>query len=159
MYFWNINNLKKDISEHRLSETQIFYYVLVYVALSALGVELVKYFPAEEFNSWGLAESVLYVAIAIVGTIAAYRANGGAGGQGFAAKYFSVGLVVLIRFLPLAIFVVIAIVAYHGLTVDWSSPEVEESFDTGWLEVSLISVWYVAYYARVVKHIRDTAKA
>jgi len=159
MYFWNINNIKKDIREHRLSETQIFYYVLLYVALSALGMELATYFPAEEFNSWDLTESVLYVAITIVGTIAAYRANGGAVGQGFAARYFSIGFVVLIRFLPLAILVLIAIVAYQGLSVDWSSPEIEESFDTGWLEVSLISVWYVAYYARVVKHIRDTAKA
>lgn len=168
MYFWNIKSLKKDISENRLSEAHVFYYILLYVGLSVASLELVGYFPAEDSNSWDYIQSGLNILIAIAGTIAVYRANGGAAGKRFAEKYVSTGLVVLIRFLPVLIPVMVAIFVYDGLAVEWSSPdvdlevddlEVEESFATGWFEVLLISAWYVAYYARVVKHVRDMARA
>ncbi len=159
MYFWNLKSLKKDILEHRLSEAQIFYYVLIYIGLSAVSLELVGYFPADDPNSWDYIHSGLNIIIAIVGTIAVYRANDGAAGKRFAEKYFSIGLVVLIRFLPALIPIMVAIFAYYGLAVDWSSPDVEADFGTGWLEVLLVSAWYVAYYVRLVKHVGDTARA
>lgn len=139
MYFWNIKGLKKDISEHRLSEAHIFYYILFYIGLSAASLELVGYFPAEDSNSWDYIQSGLNILIAIAGTIAVYRANGGAAGSRFAEKYFSIGLVVLIRFLPIFIPILVAIFAYHGMSIDWSSPDVEADLGTGWLEVLLIS--------------------
>ncbi len=168
MYFWNISGLKKSILENRLSETHNFYYILLFVGVSSASLELVGYFPAEDPSSWDYIQSGLNLIITIVGTVLAYRANGAGAGKNFAGKYFSIGFVVLIRFLVLLIPVFVAIAIYYGLSLDWSSPdidlevddlEVEESFATGWFEVLLISAWYVAYYARVVKHVRDTAKA
>ena len=159
MYFWNIKSLKKDISEHRLSEAHIFYYILIYVVLSAASLELLGYFAVEDSNSWDYIQSGLNLLITIAGTIAVYRANSGAAGKRFAEKYFSIGLVLLIRFFPMFILILFAMFGYYGLSVDWSSPDIEADFGTGWLEVFLVTGLYVAYYARFVKHVRDTAKA
>jgi hypothetical protein len=159
MYFWNVNGLKKHILEHGLSEAQIFYYVLLFVALSAAGMELLAYFPTENPNAWNYIESGLNFLIPTIGTVIAYHANRGAKGTNFAAKYFSICFVMLIRFLVYIIPVMVALAIYYGLSVDWSSPDIEESFATGWFEVMLLSAWYAAFYARVAKHIRDTAKA
>ena len=158
MYFWNIKSLKKDISEHRLSEAHIFYYILIYVVLSAASLELFGYVAAGDSNSWDYIQSSLSIVITIAGTIAVYRANGGAAGKRFAEKYFSIGLVVLIRFFPIFVLMLFAMFGYYGWSADWSSPDVEADFGTGWIEVTLVSGLYVAYYARFVKHVSDTAK-
>jgi hypothetical protein len=159
MYIWKINELKKLIVERGLSEAQVFYYVLLFVGFSVVGIELMAYFPYEDPNVWNYLQSCLNFTIPIVGTIAAYHANGGAKGKSFAAKYFSISFVVLVRFLVYLIPVMVALFVYYALSSDWSSLENDETFQTGWVEVVPLSVWYAALYGAVVKHIRDTAKA
>ena len=159
MYFWKINDLKQLIVERGLSEAQVFYYVLLFVGFSAAGIEFMAYFPPEDPNAWTYVQSGLNFVILIVGTVIAYHANRGAEGRNFAAKYFSISFVVLMRFLVYLIPVIVALFVYYGLSVDWSSPDVEKEFQTGWFEVVLQLAWYTALYARIVKHIRDTTKA
>lgn len=159
MYFWKINDLKQLIVERGLSEAQVFYYVLLFVGLSAAGIEFMAYFPSEHPNAWTYVQSGLNFVIPIIGTVVAYHANRGAEGSDFAAKYFSISFVVLMRFLVYLPPIVVALFVYYGLSIDWSSSNVEEEFQTGWFEVVLLSVWYTALYARIAEHIRDTAKA
>ncbi len=159
MYFWKIDSLKKHLRENDLTEAQTFYYILLFVGLSAVGMELMPYFPIENPNSWNHIESVVNILIPTIGTIVAYRANGAAEGRQFAGKYFSISFVMAIRFLFYLIPAVIVLGVYYGLSVDWSSPDVEQAFDTGWFEVLLFSSWYAALYWRIVKHVRDAANA
>jgi hypothetical protein len=159
MYFWKINDLKKLIVERGLSEAQIFYYVLLFVGLSVAGIEFTAYFPSENPNGWTYVQSGLNLFIPVTGTVAAYHGNRGAEGTAFAAKYFSISLVMLVRFFVYLIPVMVVLFVYYGLSIDWSSPEAEDTFETGWFEVVLISAWSAALYARIVKHIRDTANA
>jgi len=159
MYFWKIHELKKLILEQGLSETQVFYYILLYVGLSVLGVEITGYFPYENPNGWDYLQSSLNIAIAITGTIAAFRVNGGAQGKAFAAKYFSISFVVLIRFLVYLIPIIVVLLIYYGMTTDMGALDSEDALQTGWLEVALLAIWTAALYGTVVKHIRDTAKA
>jgi len=159
MYFWKINELKKQIMEQGLSEAQVFYYILLFVGFSIVGVELVGYFPYEAPNGWSYLQSGLNFIIPIAGTIAAYHVNGGANGKTFAAKYFSISFVVLIRFLVYLIPFMVVLFIYYGISIDWSSLEDDEALQTEWFEVVLLAVWSAALYGAVVKHIRDVAKA
>lgn len=153
MYFWNIKSLKQEIRENRLRETWIFYYILIYIVLNAIGIETVAYLPNDESNAWDYAQSLLNIVIAVVGTTLAYRANGGAAGSQFAAKYFSISLVTLIRFIVYFIPVAVAIFAFY-----WSALDSEQPIQTEWFEVALFSLWYAAFYLAIAKHIRDTAR-
>lgn len=159
MYFWKINDLKKLIVERGLSEAQIFYYVLLFVGLSAAGIEFMAYFPSEDPNAWTYVQSGLNFLIPVIGTVVAYHANRGAEGKAFAAKYFSISFVMAIRFFVYLIPVMVALLIYQGVSVDWSSFEDDAAFQTGWFEVVLLSAWYAALYVRIAKHIRDTTKA
>jgi hypothetical protein len=144
MYFWNINKLKQQLIETGLTERQLFYYILIAVAFEAISYEMTTYLPYTEPNSWSYVESVFNILIPIIGSIAAFRANGGDSGIKFVERYFSIGFVVSIRFL-------ILLIPLIGL-VDW--PDYPNSID-----VITFSSLYVAMYARIVKHIADVAKA
>lgn len=159
MFFWKIDDLKRLIVERGLSEAQTFYYILLFVGLSAAGVELVAYFPAVTPNAWTYVQSCLNFLIPIIGTVAAYHANGGARGKAFAAKYFSIGFVMLIRFLVYFTPVMIVLFMYYALSIDWSASDDEAAIPTGWFDVALLTVWSTALYARIAKHIRDTTVA
>lgn len=159
MYFWNVNGLKKQIVEKGLSETQVFYYILLSVFLTLAAMEVMPYLPIDNPNTWNYLQSAVNLLIPTAGTILAYRANRGAQGKDFAAKYFSIGFVMSIRFLVYFIPLILVLGVYYALTVDWSSPEAASAFDANWFEVALFSAWYAALYARIVKHIGDTAGA
>lgn len=153
MYFWKLDSLKKQLAEQGLTEYQVYCYILVYVSLSAIAVELMRYLPAESHNVWTYVESALNIGIPILGSILIFRANGGASGSQFAARYFSIGLVVTIRFLVLLIPVTIAMGIYWFFTYEG----VETS--TSWMEVAVFSSWYALLYANIAKHVRTVAQA
>jgi uncharacterized membrane-anchored protein YitT (DUF2179 family) len=153
MYFWKLDSLKKQLVEQGLTQYQMYCYILVYVSLTAIVVELMKYLPPESHNVWTYAESVLNIVIPILGTILIFRANGGASGVQFAARYFSIGFVVTIRFLVLLVPVTIAMVIYWFFT--YEGVETPTSF----IEVAVFSAWYALLYADIARHVRAVARA
>ncbi len=161
MYVWNINALKKHLAEQGLSEAHTFYYVLLYVGLSALCTELVAYVPTENPNGWDYLDSTLSVLLPIAGTVYAFLANRGAQGRNFAAKYFSIGFVMLIRFLVYLIPVPFVVFGYYAVRSAWGADAAgaDDLAGTNAFEVLVGAALYVAYYLRVAKHIRDTAAA
>lgn len=156
MYFWKIKLLKQHLINNGLTEKQLFYYILIYAGLGALGVEMVGYFPNTEPDLWTYVSSAMNILIPILGTIAAFRENGGSSGIKFAERYFSIGLVVTLRFLVLLIPIICLMVGYwiftnglHNDTPETTSP----------LETIVISIWYAALYFYIAKHIGNVAKA
>jgi hypothetical protein len=90
----------------------------------------------------------------ILGTIMAFRANGGESGVQFAARYFSIGLVATIRFMILLIPIMIAMMIYW-----FTSYDMENEIPTSGFEVAVLSIWYALLYAYIAKQIRHVAVA
>ena len=154
MYFWKIDLLKKQLATRGLTEKQFYYYILIYIALSAIGMEMMMYFPQESPNTWDYISSIIYIAIPIFGTIMAFRANGGESGVQFPARYFSIGLVVTIRFMVILIPLMAVLMIYW-----FSSQDIENGIPTTGMEVALFSVWYALLYAYIAKYVREVAVA
>lgn len=104
MYYWKVESLKEDIVNGAFTDKQLIPYMVLYVGLYALSMEITGYLPYEHVNNWTYILSVLSVLIPITGTIYAYKCNGGSNGKNFASKYFSIGFVVSVRFLIYLIF-------------------------------------------------------
>ena len=98
MYFTNITKLKEDIIEKKLSEKDRFIYILLFVMLDTIFLEL-NMFPIEELNIIDYASSILTIVVTFLGTYFIYKANGGEEGDDFAGKYFSITWVRGIQFL------------------------------------------------------------
>jgi len=154
MYFWKIKLLKQQLIEQGLSEKQLFYYILIYVALSFIVIEMAGYFPNETPNAWDYFQSSMNIAIPIIGTIFAFRANGGNEGVRFAERYFSISLVVAIRFSVLLFPIMAVLMTYWFFNCD-----VQNEFHSSQPEVVLFSIWDIALYGYITKHIRQVAKA
>lgn len=151
MYFWKIAQLKKQLSSHGLTEKQVFYYILIDVAFTAIVLEVMGYFPPQESpDVWAYVGSVINVIIPIAGTILAFRANGGASGVQFPARYFSIGLVATLRFVVLLIPLMAVMMIYWFFV-----PEAE---GTG-VEVALLSAWYILLYVYIARQVREVAVA
>ncbi len=154
MYFWKIDALKQELCSTGLSEKQLFYYILASVALNAVAVEVLTYLPTDAPNAWTYASSAIDIAIPILGTMLAFRANGGASGVQFAARYFSIGLVATLRFVALFVPLMIALIVYWFATADAASEG-----GTGAFEVAVGSGWYAGVYLYIAKHVRAVAAA
>lgn len=154
MYFWRINTLKQLLTEKGLSENSAFKYMLWYTALTAVGIEMVSYFPLEIVNNWDYIDSTLATIIPVAGTIFAYKSNGGDSGKDFLARYISISFVMVIRFTLYLVPILFILTFYYSSTFD----EETEIYTTP-LEVTLFSIWYIALYYSIAKNINDVAKA
>ena len=154
MYLWKMGLLKKQLSAQGLTEKQLFAYIFVYVAISAIGVEFIGYLPQTPANMWTYAGSVINVIIPTLGTILVFRANGGGSGAHFAARYFSIGLVAMVRFIALLIPLIIALVLYWVFAFD-----LESDIPTTGVEVALFTGWYAMLYVYIAKNVREVANA
>ena len=157
MYFWNIRKLKQQLINEGLTEIQLFYYVLIYIALSALSLELLTYFPSTtEPNQWTYIESVINFLIPILGTIAAFHANGGSSGTKFPERYFSIMFVACNRFLVLLIALAILRVGCLAIAnrLVISAMQSSSFFDS----MIYSCIWYAALYFYIAKNVGDVAK-
>ena len=154
MYFWRINTLKRILIEKGLSENNAFKYMLWYTALTAIGVEMISYFPLEVVNNWDYIDSTLAILIPVIGTIFAYKSNGSDTGKDFLARYISISFVILIRFM-LYLVPIMFILTYYYISVFDENTEIY----TTPLEVALFTIWYIALYYSIAKHVNDVAKA
>ena len=87
MYLWKIKELKEKLSSAGLSEKTNFYYLLVLVVVATGGMEFMAYVPYESTNLWRIVITVGYLLLAIGGTYAFYKANGGADGGRILERY------------------------------------------------------------------------
>ena len=104
MCFWNIEKLKEDIRADRSPEKDRFIYALIYLGLGAIGVEFLTHAPMElrGEGGWDIVVSASN-ALIILGTILAFKANGSNDGIDFLGRYLSIGFVVNVRLIVLAL--------------------------------------------------------
>ena len=154
MYFWRINTLKQLLIENGLSENSAFKYMLWYTGLAAVGIEIISYMPLELVNNWDYLDSILAVIIPLIGTVFAYKLNGSDAGKDFLARYISISFVMVIRYVLYLVPVIIVLTIYYISVL-----EVDEEIYTSPVEIVVFSVWYIALYYSIAKHINDVAKA
>ncbi|PIF39683.1 hypothetical protein CLU98_4976 [Burkholderiales bacterium 23] len=158
MFFWNIKELKNSLIRNELSERAIFGYILITVAMSAAILEIARYFPPERIGFWDYIGSFFGIFVVCFGTFMAYRSNGGATGVDFAARYFSISIVVTVRYMVYLIPVVLGICfsAFYALMQGSSA---EQALMTDGVEVVLLTLWYSLIYWSIARNIRDVARA
>ena len=96
MYFWNINALKEDIKNNRLSERQRFFYVLLFLTF-LIGVYESNYLFSVEThlkNIEDIVVSIILFCMSLITMVLMYKVNNG---DDFLGKYFSISCVVNIR--------------------------------------------------------------
>lgn len=90
----------------------------------------------------------------ILGTIYLYKCNGGANGKDFLQKYFSIGLVVGIRWLvlitlPTLILITVIISIFTNIS---------DNYLDNFIDYVIIPILLLMYYWRAGIHIKDVAK-
>jgi len=98
MYFWNIKALKNQLTKGSFSESDSFKYFLVLSLIGSIPIPRPPFFSDGKFIHY-----VLGTIIFLCGIIYCYRKNGGAAGKDFLSRFFSLNLVVFIRFSPILI--------------------------------------------------------
>ena len=149
MIFWDVEELKKQIRIGALTEWNCFKYLLLFLTINALGLELICYFPVEESNYWDYAASVLNVLVVFFGTIFAFHANGGKNGEKFLEKYLSIGFVISIRFLVYCIPVYILYASFYFYELYEINATLTEVVD-----LLPLFIWYSLMYWRIAVHIK-----
>jgi uncharacterized membrane-anchored protein YitT (DUF2179 family) len=153
MHIWKIESLKEEIKKGELGEKDRFLYALIAITLSAIGIEMVELMPTENRNVWDAINSASNIVIVTLGTIFAFKANGGSKGTDFLGRYFSISLVVGIRFLVILIPLILALLAYYFFAVSKDPDLNSTAYDT-----VPFMIWSAALYWRVYVHIADVNK-
>jgi hypothetical protein len=96
MFWWNISALKDLLVRGPLPQPMAIRYLTVFVACSCLAT-----FPGSTPGDWDLVNFASNVGIGLIGTVASYFRNGGAGGAHLLDRYLSLGFVVVLRLFPL----------------------------------------------------------
>ncbi len=150
MYFWNIESLKSDIKNNNLTEKERFKYAFVYIVVTAIAMELMFYSGYATSNIWDIVNSVFTVMLVFIGTIFAFKANGGSSGNDFLGRYFSIGFVLTIRFSLLLIPLMAALMGYYFYAYG-----AEEEIASQPIDMIPFIIWGIALYWRFYKHISD----
>ncbi|MFZ6760721.1 hypothetical protein ACO0K9_26235 [Undibacterium sp. Ji50W] len=157
MYFWKIDALKRHLAHGSLSEKQMYGYMMAYLVFSATAVEMMRYLPEKEPNAWTYYGSMMNLLIPVVGTMMAFRANGGESGVQFLQRYMSISLVVTIRYMAMILMIglplAVLLIAIAILMTDFKN-----NFAGSPLEI-VSSCAYALLYFFIVKHIREVATA
>ncbi|MEJ8295857.1 hypothetical protein WKI45_23835 [Delftia tsuruhatensis] len=160
MFFWRIKDLKNTLIRRELSERHVFGYILIFVLLSVIGMEIARYIRPERVGFWDYVDSLFSISIVFLGAVFSYRANGGASGVDFAARFFSISLVVSIR--HMFFLIPIALIFYACTTYSYIKGmgiNTGQVLMTGGVEVVLLGIWCINIYQSIVKNIRDVSRA
>lgn len=150
MYLWKIEELKEEIKQGRLSESDKFKYLLINVVIMTCALLFTQRFGLSNPNIWDNVYSIFMIIVAPIGVLLAYKANHGATGNDFLGKYFSIGLVISIRFFALLIPLTIALGVYYAFSYNLEKEIPSSAFDT----IPFI-IWTVLLYWRIIVHIKQ----
>ena len=149
MYLWNINKLKSDLLAGKVTEREIFKYILASTLL--LGLVIVEYGAASELET--ISSTVSYV-ITILGLFVFYRSNGGNNGKDFLKRYVSMGEVVTVRFFVMVMFPVLislALAKYFIFGLVSGQPDLFDAISFTFLEM--------VYIVLLARHFRSLSNS
>ncbi|MDQ3310076.1 MAG: hypothetical protein M3497_08100 [Gemmatimonadota bacterium] len=152
MRFWRIQETKADLIEGRVGERETFRYIfasLVFLTYSSVSVGL---YMGQHSPSWNWVDDVTSAFAHAIMVYIAFRANGGASGRNFAARYFAISWVLGIRFYVGVVPLVIGGVLLLGLT--------RTSFPAVQPFLPLVGITYLGlFYWRLYVHVKEVAAA
>jgi len=138
MYFWNVDAIKRELSEGTLSEAEKFIYAFVVLVNGAINLEIIRL--TSQQGSYNLIRSLFHVAVVIIGLIGIYRANGGAEGKNFFERFICLSFFVYLRVVLINFMLTLAFI-FLGFYM--TSIEV------------LVSVFFYWYVAKLMADIRE----
>lgn len=143
MYFWKIDNLKKDLIKKPLSEKEQFKYLIATIILFnlALATNLLM-----ENSIWNIYSVIISGIVDIFGMFFLYRINGGSNGKYFLQRLLSLGWVIGIRWTVLILLPINIIVFNLGV------PE-----DTAVFSLVIDNLTYLVYLWMLGKNIKEVA--
>lgn len=153
MYFWNIKALTEDIRQGDFSDKDVISYIVLSLLLYSISFEALNFFPVENqnYNFWDIMDSFLSIFVPVIGTLYAYKMNGGRLGKDFANKYFSIGFVVGVRFFVYFLIFMPLLIIYWS----YAYPN-EDEIPTTFVDVLIFFVWYILLYYQIGKYIQKT---
>ncbi len=144
MYFWKIEELKKDIREGKLSQQQDLYYLLAIVILTGIGL-----IPAFEYNQYDQLMACTYLGISIVGVIKAFSSNGGQQGKDFTKRFLAVAWVTMFRvFVPVFILMSIFYIAFFQYATEEATA----------IDLGVSITFSILHFWRICVHLNDLAQ-
>jgi hypothetical protein len=157
MYFWNINKLKSDIREGRLTETQSMFYLLANILLYQLVLVFYTYdLVVGSFivwNVWDIYTAIVTTILIVAGIHYVYKCNKGASGNHFLKKFLSIGWVAGIRWLILVVLPSTLTLEIVRIMVSSNTPE-----HTTPIDVVFMSALCVLFFWLVGKHVKEVAE-
>ncbi len=147
MYFWKIENLKKDFLTKPLTESETFKYIIVTTIVYGLTM-----IPFLENNMWDVYSAICSALINVIGVYYIYKCNQGASGNNFLQKYLSLGWVTGIRW---TVFVALPTTIIYFTAVDIFS---SLSDSTTLSDIVFFNLLFITYFWRFGKHVKEIAK-
>jgi len=151
VYIWNVRKLKADLADPGLTARQELAYLV-----PSLGVIVCTFVSVPQHNFWSAVYGTLVVLILALGSVHAYRCNGGAGGEDFASRYISLAWVCGVRwvtFLVLPIMITMVIIPGSPWKMAWPG----ELMPLELFDVAVRLVFVPPLFWMVGRHLRDLA--
>ena len=145
MYFWRIEDLKRDLIARPLTDREVLPYLLIFVGITALA----PIFPVESMNLWDYTAGIWTLLLAVAGTVYTYQCNGASAGRHFVQRYLAIGWVVAIRWAVVVIAAFIVLLFLMDSSEDGTTP----TFALFWMAAEVV------LYERMGYHIRAVANA
>jgi hypothetical protein len=149
MYFWKLDELKKDLITRPLSEGESFKYLLATVILFNFGVIQMR-----NNTMLDVYNSIIMAAISVFGVYYTYKCNNGPSGTNFVQKYLSLGFVFGIRWI---LIVALPLTVIYFAIIGIISPSAV-SERTTFLDVVFFNLLSLSYYYMLGKHIKETLR-
>ncbi len=151
MYFWKIENLKKDLIKGSLSENESFMYLMATLIIYGFST-----IPLLDSTMWDVYAGLVGFVLQIIGAYYVYKCNKGSSGNNFLQKYLSIGWVLGIRWLIMVLipFVAVYIVCGWLAAVMYDVDILQYDF----LNLFILSLFSISYYWLFGKHMKDVAK-
>jgi hypothetical protein len=148
MYIWKIKELRTQLTQGELVESDSFKYLMANTVLYSLA--MIPYFNPNQYDT---LSGFISLFIAVAGLWFIYKCNGGAKGKHLIQRYLSVSWVIFVRFAVLFIVPVTIGILLVQEPLLGGVPE-----ETSSLDVLFINTAEIIYILWVAKHISYVAK-
>jgi hypothetical protein len=154
MYFWKTKNLEFDLSTGSLSQSDKYKYLLAFMIITAVCMELSSYIS--ELPSFiRLFESSVVILITIIGTMFCHKINRQGDNADFIDRYICLFLPIFIR---LVVFIILIFSLYMILGFIFAGDSFDKFTDsTNWVDVIFTVGLEVIFYWKLSVSIRKVA--
>lgn len=150
MYFWNINELKKDLLKGQLSELETFKYLILDIFITTLGT-IPMIGPVSKYEVYN---SIIIGIITLFGVYYLFKCNNGLNGKNFVQRYLSLSWVVGVRLMVFTLlpFLLVLIILAVVFSLFYPGKNYLEL-----LGIVLNFSFMIIYFWNISKHIKDLA--